>query len=166
MFSTILFSIFFAVSTATAQTACELVSKKGSNAPTGDYKKLLSLRCKAEIAAAEKAIRDASAPQEPAPIGTAAVNSAVTTVTYRDATGVAVEASDRWAKHTEKLADIDRRKSVGVAKAENPTCGWGCMLLNPTPWPVVGYGSGYYGAGSGYYGGSYGPRPTRFHYSQ
>lgn len=130
------------------------------------------------LAQAEIAVREmrnpkspAQEPPDPAPIGTAAVNSAVTTVTYRDATGVAVEASDRWAKHTEKLADIDRKKAVGVAKAENPGCGWTCMLLNPTPWPVgyggyYGGGSGYYGGGTAYVGGGYGPRPTTFHYSR
>jgi hypothetical protein len=121
---------------------------------------------RAEIVAAEKAIRDASAPQEAAPIGTAARNGSVTKVTFREEGGRAFEASNGGARLVLGLRKEDRKEKVGVAKAENPSCGWGCMLLNPTPWPVVGYGSGYYGAGSGYYGGSYGPRPTRFHYSQ
>jgi hypothetical protein len=128
-----------------------------------------------KLAQAEAAVREMRNPRQvppeppepapPAPIGTAAKNTAVTTVTYRDNTGKAVEFSSGFAKHEEKLADIDRKKSVGVAKAENPGCGWACMVLNPTPWPI-GYGGGYYGSGTAYVGGSYGPRPTRFHYSQ
>ncbi len=44
------------------------------------------------------------------------------------------------AKHQEKMADIDRKKVVGIAKATNPTCGfWNCSQGVP-----VGSTSSYY----------------------
>ncbi|MEK7081196.1 MAG: hypothetical protein AAB902_02310 [Patescibacteria group bacterium] len=119
----------------------------------GDYKKLLKAGCEREIREAKQLAPTsivAPTPVVPGPIGVATANVAVTTVTYRDNTGKALEGSGGWAKL--ELAKIKAEENVAKAeaKASQPQgCGWlGCYT------PVVyGYTGGYYYGGGGYYGG-------------
>ena len=53
-----------------------------------------------------------------------------------------LEASSAGAKHELEMRREDRKEAVGVAKANNPSCGWlGCSQVFPL------YGGHYYGWG-------------------
>ncbi|MBI5139296.1 hypothetical protein HZA26_01660 [Candidatus Nomurabacteria bacterium] len=55
-----------------------------------------------------------------------------------------VEATQKGAKHVERMADIERKRAVGIEKARNPTCGWlGCSQMVP----LYGNYGGYYSLG-------------------
>lgn len=148
-----------------ADSACFFLS---THKVGGEYKKKLKIECEAELAEEKRRIRDANAPatlqntNEEDAIGLPVVNSANKTLTYREEktpNGFAMDASKDWAKHTEKMANIDKDKTVGVAKANNPSActktrailGDGCFGVQSN----VGIFPGYYGAYPSYYGSGY-----------
>ena len=117
-------------------------------------KKLLSLQCELEKEQIRQQIREAKAPKTvpatvptPGPIGVATKNAAVTTVTYRDNTGKALEGSFGWAKLETAKAKLEASIAKEEAKSNRPaTCSWwsGCP---------ISYVDGYSNAGYGYAGG-------------
>lgn len=153
---TVLVTLANAQTTPPPASACSVDTKK----MTRDAKSIVKLQCELEKAQLRREIREAkkseTKPTVPGPIGVASKSVAVTTVTYRDNTGKALEGSSGWAKHTETLAKLEASIAKAEAKASQPQgCGWlGCYT------PVVyGYGGGYgYGYTGGYYygGGAYG----------
>jgi hypothetical protein len=124
-------------------SACE-ISTKGLEKP---QRKLIELKCELEKAELSRQIREAGKSKPDASsdsIGVAASNKAVTTVTYRDANGVALEGSAGWAKHEENMAKIKNGPS-------DPCMGKMAWFTCPAPvvLPVV-VNRGYQSFGGGY----------------
>jgi hypothetical protein len=121
------------VVTPQEESACLLLSEKKLK---GDYREFLQLKCEAQKAELRMRIQSASI------IGIAAKNKAITTVTFRNDQGVAIEGSAGWAKHEEKMANIEAGVAKAEAKASRPQgCGWmGCSGVVDSGWGLTNGG--------------------------